>query len=114
MRVKYQGDDALGALLSLLKSKLDGKADNKDNIVENKTLSTTWSNSKQSVTVAGVKADSIVDVMISPSATEAQLSEFLALQLKDGGQAENTITLECTGTVNTATIPILVVVRGNV
>lgn len=114
MSIKYQGETALDELLALLKQEFDNKPNKKDDVVKKINLSTSWSNKKQSITVAGVAADSIVDVLIDPSATDAQLSQFLALQLKDGGQAQNTITLAYTGTVNTATIPIVVVVRGNV
>lgn len=113
MSVKYQGSNSLDALLALLKSEFDSKPDKKDNIIVNKVLSPTWTDGRQTISVDGVKTDSIVDILISSSATDEQISQFELLNLQDGGQAEGNITLTYKGTVNTATIPIVVVVRGN-
>lgn len=113
MSVKYQGSNSLDALLALLKSEFDSKPDKKDNIIVNKSLSTTWTDGKQTISVNGVKSNSIVDILISSSATDEQISQFELLNLQDGGQAEGTITLTYKGTVNTTDIPIVVVVRGN-
>ena len=113
MSVKYQGSDSLDALLTLLKSEFDSKPDKKNNIIVNKVLSTTWTDGKQTISVDGVKADSIVDILIGTSATDEQVLQFELLNLQDGGQEEGIITLTYKGTVNTTSIPIVVVVRGN-
>lgn len=79
------------------------------------TIGTSWSGSAapytQTIAIAGVDADSIVEIALRPTATVAQAAAFSALQLQDGGQASGTITLRCFGTKNTVSIPINVVIR---
>lgn len=114
MSIKYQGSSSLNTLLTLLKSKFDSKPDKKDNIIVGKEISSTWTDSKQTISVDGVRSDSIVDILISSSATDEQIAQFSSLGLKDGGQSDGTITLEYTGTINSSLIPITVIIRGNI
>lgn len=63
--------------------------------------------------VAGVTADSAVEVLSGLAITEDQLDELQAANLQDGGQAAGSITLKAFGDVPTADIPVRVIVRGD-
>lgn len=79
-------------------------------------ISTTWTGTAapytQSISIASVTADSIVDVSLASTATDEQAKAYMALMLQDGGQAAKSITLKAYGTKNTVAIPINIVVRG--
>lgn len=79
-------------------------------------IGTTWTGSSvpysQSLNVLGVNADSIVDISLSPDATAEQAKAYTALNLQDGGQSSKKITLLSYGTVNTISIPINIIIRG--
>lgn len=79
------------------------------------TIGTTWNGSAtpytQTISIAGVKADSIVEISLSANATADQAKAFQNLCLQDGGQADGSITLRCFGTKNTISIPVNVVIR---
>lgn len=78
-------------------------------------ISTSWTGSAapytQSIAVAGVTPDSIVEISLRSTATAAQAKAYNALLLQDGGQSNGVITLRCFGTKNTTAIPINIVVR---
>ena len=81
------------------------------------TITTTWVGSAapwtQSISVAGVTATSVVEVFLPTTATAAQVEAFQALNLQDGGQAAGSITLRAFGERNTISVPISVIVRGD-
>ncbi len=81
------------------------------------TIGTTWNNTSapytQTISVSGVKADSIVEISLPSTATAAQVAAFLDLNLQDGGQAAGSITLRAFGTKNSIEIPVNVIVRSD-
>lgn len=81
------------------------------------TIGTTWSGSAgawtQTLNIAGVTATNVVEVFLAKEATDAQDKAYTALQLRDGGQSSGKITLKAKGAKNTITIPITVIVRGD-
>ncbi len=81
------------------------------------TIGTTWDGSvgawTQTLNIAGVTATNVVEVFLSKEATDTQDEAFTALQLRDGGQAAGSITLKAKGAKNTISIPITVIVRGD-
>lgn len=93
---------------------IEGKA-NKAIVTSSTITATGWTGDaapySQSITVSGVLADSIVEVSPSSAATSDNVNEFSALQLSDGGQSTNTITLKANGVKNTTDIPINIIVR---
>lgn len=80
------------------------------------TLSTTWNGSEapytQTFNVNGVTASSEIHVLPALSCTVAQVEQFDALNIKDGGQETGKITLRAYGDLNTSAIPIRFTVRG--
>lgn len=84
--------------------------------VKTANIGTTWTGSSapytQTINVIGVAADSVVDIFLSSNATASQVTEYGKLNLQDGGQSANSITLKAFGTKNTATIPIKIIIRG--
>lgn len=68
---------------------------------------------KQTLAISGVKDDSIVEIALPSTATAAQVSAFLDLNLQDGGQTAGSITLRAFGTKNIIPIPINVIVRSD-
>lgn len=89
-------------------------------VVIDRTISTTWSGSSapytQTITVLGngVTETSIIDIVISSDATAEQVEAFCKLNLQGGEQNSRTITLRAFGEKNTVTIPIKVIIRGNI
>lgn len=81
------------------------------------TIGTTWDGSSapytQTISISGVKANSIVEISLPSSATAAQVTAFQKLNLQDGGQTAGSITLRAFGTKNTISIPVNVVVRSD-
>ena len=81
------------------------------------TIGTTWSGSAgawtQTLNITGVTATNVVEVFLTKGATDAQDKAYTALQLRDGGQAAGKITLKAKGTKNTITVPLTVIVRGD-
>lgn len=67
----------------------------------------------QSFIVSGVTPTSVVEISLPSTTTKAQVEAFQKLNLQDGGQSTNTITLRAFGTKNTIAIPINVIVRGD-
>lgn len=90
----------------------------KKSIVTTATISTTWTGTSapytQSIAIAGVAADSVVEISLPKTATAAQVQAYLDLGLQDGGQADGSITLRAFDTKNTVTIPVNVVIRRDV
>lgn len=80
-------------------------------------IGTSWTGTaipySQTISVTGVKANSAVEISLPSTATEAQVKAFNRLVLVDGGQAANSITLKAFGELNTISIPINVIVRGD-
>lgn len=68
---------------------------------------------KQTIDIIGVKPDSIVEISLPPNVSESQIIDAQALNLQDGGQEENAITLLAYGVLNTVDISINVVIRGD-
>lgn len=97
------------------KTKLDGISGGSATIFTT-NISITWTGSAvpytQTISNASIGTNSVVDVGLSSSATQAQTAAWDALNLKDGGQAAGSFTLRCWGTKNTITIPIVIVVTG--
>lgn len=80
-------------------------------------IGTAWTGSAapytQQISVAGATATNVVEVSLAATATQAQTEAWDALKLKDGGQAAGSITLRCWGDKNTITIPVQIIVRGD-
>ena len=80
------------------------------------SIGTTWAGSAapytQSIAIAGVTAQSVVEVILPDTATQAHVEQYQALNWTDGGQAEGSITLKAWGTPNTSEIPVTAIVRG--
>lgn len=81
------------------------------------TIGTTWTGTSapytQTISISGVKADSIVEISLPSTATASQVQQFQDLNLQDGGQAAGSITLRAFGTKNTVAIPVNVIVRSD-
>lgn len=81
-------------------------------------ISTSWTGSTapytQSISISGVTATNIVEISLTSTATASQAKQYQMLNLQDGGQAAGSITLRAFGKKNTATIPINVIVRGDI
>lgn len=81
------------------------------------TIGTSWTGTSapytQSISISGVKADSIVEISLTSNATSAQVEQFQDLNLQDGGQAAGSVTLRAFGTKNTVAIPVNVIVRSD-
>lgn len=81
------------------------------------SIGTTWEGTAvpytQQISVAGATATNAVEVKLPTTATMPQIEAFGALNLQDGGQAVGSITLRCWGEKNTISIPIEVIVRGD-
>lgn len=67
----------------------------------------------QSISIPGVKANSVVEVSLPSTATADHVKAFQKLGLQDGGQTADSITLKAYGSKNTVAIPINVIVRGD-
>lgn len=68
----------------------------------------------QSIDVSGVTAESVVEVSLPHTATAEQVAAYQKLNLQDGGQAADYITLRAFGTKNAISIPINIVVRRDI
>lgn len=81
------------------------------------TIGTTWDGASapytQTISISGVKVNSIVEISLPSNATAAQVAAFQKLNLQDGGQTAGSITLRAFGTKNTISIPVNVVVRSD-
>lgn len=81
-------------------------------IVVMANITTTWSGSTapytQTITIPGILPNSNVSLSVTTDATVAQVDQFQALALTDGGQSTNSIILKAWGIKNTASIPIRV------
>lgn len=109
MSKKYQGSNALNALVQLIHTEFG----NRETKIVSREINTVWSGNKQTIYVEGVTANSTVDIVLGVSATEEQAFQYNALKLKDAGQSTGSITIQYTGDVNTVNIPINVIVRGD-
>ena len=81
------------------------------------TIGTAWTGASapytQTISISGVKADSIVEISLPSTATAAQVEAFQTLNLQDGGQAAGSITLRAFGEINIIEIPVNVIVRSD-
>lgn len=81
------------------------------------TISTTWTGSAapytQNIAVAGATATNVIEVKLPSSATQAQIEAYRALILTDGGQSTGSITIKAWGEKNTISIPVEIIVRGD-
>lgn len=113
---KWQGTAASGKTLTV---GTDGyvTAVDKSSTKATATIGTTWTGSSapytQSINITGVTADNVVEISLPTNATAAQVSAYNDLVLQDGGQATGKITLRAFGTKNSITIPINVIIRGD-
>jgi len=79
----------------------------------NATLSTTWDGTgpyTQIFNDGSIKSDSLISILISDLATDAEYTAWSELTLKDGGQTNGSFTLKCTSDKNTITIPLTIIV----
>lgn len=113
---KWQGTAASGKTLTVDN---DGyvTAVDKSSTKATATIGTTWAGSSapytQVISITGVTADNVVEISLPTNATAAQVSAYNDLVLQDGGQATGKITLRAFGTKNSITIPINVIIRGD-
>lgn len=113
---KWQGTAASGKTLTVGN---DGyvTAVDKSSTKATATIGTTWTGSSapytQVISITGVTADNVVEISLPTNATAAQVSAYNDLVLQDGGQATGKITLRAFGTKNSITIPINVIIRGD-
>lgn len=86
-------------------------------IVRTVNIGTTWTGTAapytQTIALACVKANSIVEISLPSTATIEQVEAFLELNLQDGGQAAGSITLRAFGSKNSIEIPVNVIVRSD-
>lgn len=80
------------------------------------TIGTTWAGDAppytQDITIEGVTVKSVVEISLPSYATVDQVTAYQKLNLQDGGQNDNTITLRAFGEKNTTMeIPINIVIR---
>lgn len=114
--LKWQGTAASGKTLAV---GTDGyvTAVDKSSTKTTATIGTTWTGSSapytQAISITGVTADSVVEISLPTNATAAQVSAYNDLVLQDGGQSAGQITLRAFGSKNTITIPINVIIRGD-
>lgn len=84
-------------------------------VVTTATIGTTWTGSAapytQTIALACVKANSIVEIALPSTATAEQVEAYQAANLQDGGQAAGSFTLRAFGDKNAVEIPINVIVR---
>ena len=82
------------------------------------TISTTWTGDTapytQSISLADVKDNSIVEISLPSTATIEEVKAYQALNLQDGGQAAGSITLRAFGTKNTSNITVTIIIRGDI
>lgn len=68
------------------------------------TIGTTWAGDAppftQDITIEGVTAKSVVEISLPVDATVAEVAAYQSLNLQDGGQGANTITLNAFGEVD--------------
>lgn len=80
-------------------------------------IGTSWTGSEapytQTIEIEGVEENSVVEIALPATATATEVAEFQALGLQDGGQATGAITLKAFGTVNSKSIPVNVIIRGD-
>lgn len=114
--LKWQGTASSGKTLTV---GTDGyiTAVDKSSQKTTATIGTTWTGSSapfsQTISVSGVTASSVVEISLPTNATAAQVEAYNNLVLQDGGQTTNSITLRAFGSKNTITIPINVIIRGD-
>lgn len=60
-----------------------------------------------------ITADSVVEISLSPTATESQAKEYMALNLQPGAQYEGRASIRAFGKKNTSPIPITLIVRSD-
>lgn len=90
----------------------------KQSTMSAKTLSaSSWTGSvapySYNLTVSGVTATSVVEILPGANITAAQLEMLQAANIQDGGQVAGRITLKAYGEKPTASLPIRVIVRGD-
>ena len=71
-----------------------------------------WVDNTITLTVQGVTATSIQEIIPSTTITQEQLEALQSANIVDGGQSTNTIILKAFGDVPTIDIPITVLLRG--
>ncbi len=63
--------------------------------------------------ISEITADSVVEISLSPTATESQVKEYLALNLQPGAQSDGKASIRAFGKKNTSPIPITLIVRSD-
>lgn len=89
----------------------------KKSVFTTAVIGTTWTGDAapytQTISISGVTADNVVEISLPSTTTSEEVAAYQALNLQDGGQTTDTITLQAFGTVNTVDININVVIRGD-
>lgn len=67
----------------------------------------------QTIEIEGVKENSVIEIALPSTATAVDVAAFQALSLQDGGQAVGSITLRAFGAINSESIPVNVIIRGD-
>lgn len=114
-KLTTHGNDATKHITAAERTNWNGKVSKSTKV--SATISTTWTGSAapytQALSVSGVTATSVVEVLLPTTATAEQVEAYQALNLQDGGQAAGSITLKAFGDKNTIAIPVTVIVRGD-
>lgn len=133
-RIKDQlGDNVAGGLLAEIEQKTDKtvteylniqmldmqiKKAEKSQVVQTIISAQEWQGEAvpytNTLTVPGVKADSIVELSVPDTAATDQVKAWMNAQLMDGGQSEGRITIRSFGRTPDIDIPVTVIVRGDV
>ncbi len=84
-------------------------------IITTSTIGVSWVSSTapytQRISIHGVTAKSVVEISLPSNATIDQVEAYQALNLQDGGQDIDVITLRAFGEKNTIEIPINIIIR---
>jgi len=72
-----------------------------------------WSGTAYTLAVAGVTANSAVEILPGLGITQDQLEALQAANVQDGGQSAGSISLKAFGDVPTIDLPVRIIVRGD-
>ena len=66
---------------------------------------------RQTFSFPQVTATSVIEISLPEDATKTHVKEFQALNLQDGGQEDGSFFLRAFGSLNTAVVPINIIIR---
>lgn len=105
----------VGELVPLFETIESALTADKRSVQTTATIGTAWTGSsapyKQTIAIADVKENSVVEISLPPTATANHVNAFQKLNLQDGGQSNGSITLRAFGDKNTVSIPVNVIIR---